>query len=237
MPIRLIRILTLGALAGVLVVPLNPVHSTALKLAFLGCLLAAWAGLTLLVWKYKPLRACSLILPLLLAIPFLLPGTRIDPDALRKDYVRRMAAFEGTCYFWGGENSRGIDCSGLPRRAFRDALLAYGLRYMNGHAFRGYLEQWWYDASAKALAKGYRGYTTPLGITGTIRGMPYDYLLPGDLAITANGIHVLAYAGDGKWIQADPGIGAVATQDGRTSENGWFDSKVTTHRWNLLANP
>lgn len=234
---RLLRILTLGAIAGLIVVPLNPVHSTALKLAFLGCLIAAWAGLSLLVWKRKPLRTAALMLPVLLAIPLLLPGSRIDPAELRKDYVRRMTGYEGTRYYWGGENFRGIDCSGLPRRAYRDALLAHGLRHLNGRAFRAYAEQWWFDASAKALGQGYRGYTTPLSLAGTIRTMPYETLLPGDLAITASGIHVLAYAGDGKWIQADPGLGAVATRDGRSSDNGWFNAKVTTHRWKLLAEP
>lgn len=169
MPRRLLRILTLGAIAGLIVVPLNPVHSTALKLAFLGCVLAAWIGLTLLVWKRKPLRTAALLLPVLLASPMLLPGARIDPAELRKDYVRRMTGYEGTRYYWGGENFRGIDCSGLPRRAYRDALLAHGLRHLNGRAFRAYAEQWWFDASAKALGQGYRGYTTLLPLAGTIR--------------------------------------------------------------------
>jgi hypothetical protein len=38
-------------------------------------------------------------------------------------------------------------------------------------------------------------------------------------------------------IQADPGIGSVATLPGRTSDNGWFRSPVTTHRWSLFSNP
>lgn len=195
----------------------------------------AWVGITILLWRRKALRAGILMLPLLAVAPFMLPGNEIETEVLRQDYVRRLAEFEGTGYYWGGENSRGIDCSGLPRRAFRDALLAYGIRHLNGPAFRGYIEHWWFDASAKALGEGYRNYTIPLGVTGTIQEMDYDPLLPGDLAVTTNGIHILAYAGDGQWIQADPGIGAVATLDGRTDDNGWFRTPVTTHRWQKLA--
>lgn len=230
-------ICTLGAMAGIFVVPLNPVNSKILKLAFLGCVVGAWIGFTVLAWKHKPARLAALVLPLLAAIPFILPARAIDAEELRRDYVRRMSEFEGTKYHWGGESSRGIDCSGLPRRAYRDALLAYGLKHFNGGALRGYLEQWWFDASAKALGEGYRGYTTPMGTEGTIQGMDYDGLVPGDLAVTTCGVHILAYAGDGKWIQADPGIGAVATLSGRTSDNVWFRSSVTTHRWQVFAQP
>jgi hypothetical protein len=232
---RLILICTLGAVAGIFVIPLNPVNSMILKLAFLVCIVGVWIGYTTLTWKRKPMRVAALILPLLATIPFILPGGKIDANELRQDYVRRMAEFEGTKYFWGGENSRGIDCSGLPRRALRNALLSYGVRHFNGRAFRGYLEQWWFDASAKALGEGYREYTSPVGITGTIHEMDYRDLAPGDLAVTTSGVHVLAYAGDGRWIQADPGFGAVVTLDGRTSDNGWFLIPVTTHRWQLLA--
>ncbi|MGB6220928.1 NlpC/P60 family protein [Haloferula sp.] len=232
---RLILICTLGAFAGIFVIPLNPVNSKLLKLAFLGCIVGAWVGFTILTWKRKPVRVAALILPLLAAVPFILPGGEIDTDELRQDYVRRMSEFEGTKYHWGGESSRGIDCSGLPRRALRDALLAYGFRHFNGRAFRGCVEQWWFDASAKALGEGYRDYTRPLGATGTIQEMDYDGLVPGDLAVTTSGVHILAYAGDGQWIQADPGIGAVATLDGRTADNGWFRTPVTTHRWQLFT--
>lgn len=232
---RLILILTLGALAGVFVVPLNPVNSKILKVTLLGCLFGVWIGFTILTWKRKPLRIAALMLPFLVAIPFLLPGGDVEPEELRQDYVRRMKQFEGTMYYWGGESSRGIDCSGLPRRAFRDALLAYGIKHFNGRAFRGYIEQWWFDASAKALGEGYRSYTSPIGTNGTIQKMDYDALVAGDLAVSTSGVHILAYAGDGQWIQADPGLGAVATLDGRKDDNVWFSTPVTTHRWQLLA--
>lgn len=232
---RLILICTLGSLAGILVISLNPVSSTMLNLAFLACVVGAWFGVTVFAWKRKPMRIAVLALPLLAAVPFVLPGGKIDGEELRRDYVRRMAGFEGTKYHWGGESSRGIDCSGLPRRALRDALLAYGVKYFNGRAFRSYFEQWWFDASAKALGEGYRGYTMPLGPAGTIQEMNCDGLVPGDLAVTTSGVHILAYAGNGQWIQADPGIGAVATLDGKTGDNVWFHTPVTTHRWRILA--
>jgi hypothetical protein len=114
---RLILILTLGAIAGIFVIPLNPVNSKILNLVILGCIVGAWLGFTVLGWKRKPLRILALILPFIVAIPFILPDGDIDPDELRQDYVRRMNEFEGMKYFWGGESSRGIDCSGLPRRA------------------------------------------------------------------------------------------------------------------------
>ncbi len=170
-------------------------------------------------------------MPLALA----LPGRDLDVGELRRDYVRRLANFEGTRYFWGGENSMGIDCSGLPRRTFRDALLSYGIRNANGRALRAWLEHRWFDASARALGEEYRDYTVALGVEGTIFEMDCGSLQAGDLAVTESGIHMLVYAGDGRWIQADPGIGEVVTLHSRTDENAWFRSKVTVHRWRLLG--
>jgi hypothetical protein len=231
---RLVIICTLVALAGIFLIPRNPVNNKLFNLAFFGCIFGAWIGFTILAWKKKPLRLAVLILPLLIVVPFIIPGREIDSNQLRQDYVRRMKEFEGTKYYWGGESMRGIDCSGLPRRALRDALLSYGIRNANGQAFRGYLEQWWFDASAKALGEGYRNYTNSIGINGTIQEMDYSGLVIGDLAVTTNGVHVLAYAGGGEWIQAAPEVGAVITLDGKTSDNTWFRVPVTTHRWKIL---
>lgn len=232
---RLLVICTLGALAGIFILPLNPVNSRLLNLAFLTCIVGAGMGLAILFWKHRWVRLVTLILPLLTVLPILLPSGEIKGEELREDYVRRMSEFEGTKYVWGGESSRGIDCSGLPRKAFRDALLSYGVRHLNGSAFRCYLEQWWFDTSAKALAEGYRNFTDPLETKGTIKEMSYEGLVPGDLAVTVGGVHVLAYLGKGLWIQADPGIDKVATLAGRTDDSSWFATQVTTHRWRLLA--
>jgi hypothetical protein len=49
----------LGAFAGIFVIPLNPVNSKILKLAFLGCVIGTWIGFTLLMWRRKPLRIAT----------------------------------------------------------------------------------------------------------------------------------------------------------------------------------
>jgi cell wall-associated NlpC family hydrolase len=168
-------------------------------------------------------------------IPFLLPSHAIDRAALRTAYLSNLKSYVGTRYIWGGENRIGIDCSGLPRKSLRMALLSCGLKTGNGGAMRAYAEQWWFDASAKALSQGYRGYTIPLHVSGKIQTLDYSTFEPGDLAVTSNGVHVMVYIGGDLWIQADPGIGKVAVLNGRTDANHWFKVPVTMHRWSVLA--
>jgi hypothetical protein len=229
-----LTILTLGAIVGVVVTALVPINSTMYRLGFLASLLGSWAGCLTLLWPRKRVRIALLALPILLALPFLLPGRPVDGAELRARYVAELRSLDGVGYQWGGESSLGIDCSGLPRRAFRDALLTYGIRHLNGDAFRRYAKQWWFDTSAEALGQGYRGFTTSLDLGGTIEGISYAKLLPGDLAVTASGKHVLVYAGDQRWIQADPFLGLVATLHGREDENVWFGAPITMHRWSVL---
>ncbi|NJN63513.1 MAG: C40 family peptidase [Acidobacteria bacterium] len=141
---------TLAALAGATLLVLHPVTSRSTKLALVICGVATWIGVTSLAWPRRPLRILLLALPLLLAVPLVLPGAAIEAGEVRQAYVQRMRDFVGTPYRWGGESGRGIDCSGLPRRAWRDALLAYGLQHGNGRALRMYIAQWWFDASARS---------------------------------------------------------------------------------------
>lgn len=233
---RFLIYLTGLAMVGSVALPLTPVPLTLFKLAWLAAIGITWSGLTALCWNRRRARTALLALPLLATFPFCLPGRPINPTELRDDYVRRLRQFEGTPYVWGGEGRRGIDCSGLPRRAYRDALFANGLTHANSRAFRLFAQQWWFDASARALGNGYRNDTVALETTGTLREIDYAALQPGDLAVTTNGVHLLAYLGNDTWIQADPGAGAVITMNGRSSPNGWLRSNVTTHRWRELQN-
>ncbi|TLD68739.1 NlpC/P60 family protein [Phragmitibacter flavus] len=234
---RLILYITIGALASVVLLTLNPVSNTLLKLAFLAALLTFWSGLIYLIWNRRPARLTLLLLPVIPSVLLLLPARPVDTKQLTSSYLRNLTKYESVRYVWGGESFFGIDCSGLPRRALRDALLTYGLSHLNSNALRTFLQHWWFDASALALSKGYRNCTTPVGTSGTIKTMDYTNLLPGDLAITRGGAHLIVYLGNDQWIQADNEKGKVLTQSGRTDENGWFHAKVTTHRWNLISSP
>lgn len=172
---------------------------------------------------------------MMVLLPFLLPGKSMDRVSLREDYVRRMRGFLETRYLWGGESRLGIDCSGLPRRALRDALWAEGWKHANGTAFRMWLDQWWYDSSARAMGMGYRGRTRSLDAAGPLWKLDQNPIQPGDLAIREDGVHVVVYLGNHKWIEADPGRGKVRAWTPLHTDGPWYEP-MTLHRWAVLDN-
>lgn len=228
---------TFATLACVVIASLNPINSTLSRTAFLAIL--ALAAFTL--YRHFRPRSPSLIALTagsLLIFSFLiafLPGHPSDPDSLRSRYLSALHALEGTRYIWGGEGRFGIDCSGLPRRALRAALFREALANLNPAPIRDALDQWWHDASALALSEAYRDYTVPLNLSGKLKSLDTSTLLPGDLAITQDGLHLLVYHGNDSWTQADPSIGKVITLNSRTDSNLWFHSPVTLHRWTQLV--
>lgn len=181
---KLQRFVLISAITLLAALVVWPYHDGVLRFGLPMGLVAAWASLVLLA-RAGIARWVLFALPVLVAIPFCLPGKAYDASALRTAYVLEMKQLKGTRYLWGGEGRKGIDCSGLPRRALRNALLDDGWRRLNGRAFRDWAEQWWYDTSAKALSGGYRGFTRPVGVTGQLRDLDFTCLDPGDLAVTA----------------------------------------------------
>ncbi|WP_193210754.1 NlpC/P60 family protein [Luteolibacter marinus] len=220
-----------GVVAGFLI--WRPYHDGCMRWGLPLVLAACWVGLVIALWK-KPLpRAAAIVGPCLLLLPLALPGRDLDRARLREDYLAAMQAFDGCRYVWGGENARGIDCSGLPRRALRDALRHQAIRG-NGRAARMWLAQWWFDTSARAMGEGYRGFTRPIGVEGPLWKLDPAELVAGDLAVTRGGSHVMVYLGGGSWIQADPGPGKVFIARADEDDNPWFRCEVSLHRWTVL---
>ena len=183
-------------------------------------------------WKWY----YAVIVGIVFLIGFLLPplySTRLN-DFLRDGYVRELRNYVDTRYFWGGENRFGIDCSGLPRKAMRTAYWKTALKLKNADFPFLALENWWFDASAKALAEGYRDYVCPLNLAGTVATAPEKALKPGDLAITDDGVHVMVYLGPVEWISADPGQGKVVIEHPSESKNPWFVRPVHFYRWSIF---
>ncbi len=155
-------------------------------------------------------------------------------DDLRAGYIAELRRYDGTPYLWGGENRFGIDCSGLPRKAMRNALGKTGMRTFRPAFLLAAVKNWWFDASAKALAQGYRHELVPLNLQGTVKDGPADLLRPGDLAITDDGVHVMVFLGPDEWISADPGRGKVVIEHPSESSNPWFARPVHFYRFTLL---
>lgn len=191
---------------------------------------ASWALGLFLFWRTILLRVFFL-LPLVGAVGVVLLPYRIaDTVALRTAYCQALRSYVGTPYLWGGESRMGIDCSGLVRRGLIDAAFSEGWRTQDLSLLRTGLALWWYDTSAKAMGEGYQGRTHLLGVANSLNEADYGLLLPGDLAVTEDGRHVLAYLGEQTWIEAEPREARVLMVKA-PSDDLWFTTHVRLMRW------
>ncbi|HBC88166.1 MAG TPA: hypothetical protein DCZ94_14545 [Lentisphaeria bacterium] len=199
-----------------------------LALPFLLC------GVSVFIWRRKRIRYLPFIITVIIVIFILIPGRSRNKERLRIQYARCLEKYEGVRYIWGGETFLGIDCSGLVRKGLIDALFYEGIQTLNPELIRNSLFLWWNDCSARSLKEGYRNLTTPLFDAESVNSIKTDQLEVGDIAVTSDGVHVLAYLGNNSWIEADPGIRKVIKAETPVKDNPWFEMKIKVLRWNIL---
>jgi hypothetical protein len=233
-----VRRVVMFAVLFTLLVAVYPIEYRATRIAVVVGVLVAFCGGLHLFWRSRRIRAGLIVLGLAPVILMCLPGRETDRKLLRDEYTRILRTYEGTRYVWGGESYLGIDCSGLVRKPLVFACLSQGMRRLNGALIRMGAWLWWNDASAMALRDGYSGMTIENGRGASVNELGQmkelsSLLRPGDLAVTADGIHVLAYLGGNEWIEADPQLNRVVRM-ATPSENAWFNVEVRVVRWRIL---
>ena len=222
--------------AAVLALYLIPVSNRFTKVFALFTALIVWCGLFKIAWSHRRVRWVLPLITVLAGVFLLLPARPLPgADALRSEYTSALRRYDGTRYIWGGESVRGIDCSGLIRCGLMNALFQQGLRHADPGLLRTSLALWWNDTSAEALGKEHAGLTHLLFAAPSINEADATRLLPGDLAVTQNGVHILAYLGDGVWTQASPGAGRVISSTVPVENDTWFSQPVNLLRWQILA--
>jgi hypothetical protein len=231
---RLFLLLWLLAVALLVALVLNPVSNRLTRAGGLIAVFIVWRGVVALAWPLRRLRLALLGLTGLCAVLLLLPARDVPAAELRSEYATALRRYDGVAYHWGGENSRGIDCSGLVRRGLIDALFLRGVRTADGGRVRQALSLWWNDTSANALGSGHASLTTPLFDTPSVNALDQSQILPGDLAVTTSGVHIMIYLGGNQWMEADPGAGRVLTVSVPAADNGWFKTEMRLVRWRML---
>ncbi|MDB6065603.1 MAG: cell wall-associated hydrolase, invasion-associated protein [Pedosphaera sp.] len=215
---------------------LYPINNIFVRVGILAALAGLWGGLLYFYWDRKVVRFGCIGLAGLVVVLMMLPGRNADAVKLRQRYVTSLSSYEGTRYIWGGENKLGIDCSGLVRSGLIVANYKEGFSSINPRLVRRSLSMWWHDCSAKALGEEYRGQTRRLFRAESINEIQESKMLPGDIVVTASGVHTLAYIGDQTWIEADPGEKRVIRVR-VPSDSPWFKEPVSVLRWTQFDSP
>jgi hypothetical protein len=231
---RLLWLLWVASFACFISICLTPVSNRMTRSSRVALLFLWWFGLIFLVWR-RPIIQFALLGLTGLVICFLfVPGRPPSPGMLRRDYVNGLEHYRGVPYYWGGESFKGIDCSGLIRRGLIDSLFCRGMVSVNPALVRYAIWLWWHDCSASDLGEGNLQMTVHVLDTPSLNRLDHSQILPGDLAVTAGGVHIMAYKGSNTWIEADPGAKRVVVVTAPCRTNAWFTGPMQIMRWQIL---
>ncbi len=214
---------------------IHPISYGVIRLATVLSGIIILAGAIFLFWHKKVIRISCISLTLIITLFLISPSRPADISYFRDNYIQALKTYSGTRYVWGGENQFGIDCSGLVRQGLIRVNLVQGITSLNPGLVRKGLELWWYDTSAESLRDGYRNLTIRLLSSNSINDLDYSKIIKGDLAVTTDGKHILAYLGDQTWIEADPGYKKVIEVKIPEPNNYWFTIPVYALRWKQLV--
>jgi NlpC/P60 family len=227
---RLIVFFSCAAVLGLMI--LFPWRTSLIRLGLIGLWVLVGISLVSLLWRRKVWRIALFLIVALSGAFILLPGrSQIETARLRQRFVHRLETYEGVRYVYGGENPRGIDCSGLVRAAMVRALFDEGISSADPALLRAAFILWWRDTNALQLGKGGRGLTLPIGDGLPMPMREAPNLRPGDLAVTTSGSHVLAALDDHRWIEADPDVNRVHIVDLITSPIAGQEVLLVTWCW------
>lgn len=213
-----------------------PTNSLRIRLAIVAALGVFSIGILVIEWRRPFIRYGLLGAVFLILIFLLIPASKRSQDTswLRYHYTISLLSYKESPYMWGGEGKRGMDCSGLTRRAMEDVLLNQGMRTFSPFYFREAGSLWWNDTTAEVMGQGYEGRMEFLVQTPSLNGLDTSLLKPGDVAVTADGVHIMAYLGSNQWIGADPTEGKVTVFTVPEERSAYFSMPMNIMRWKVL---
>lgn len=222
-------------IAAIIILIMHPINRFSIKITTLGLFILLFISILALFWKKKIIRFTVIGIVAASGIFLSVTGPGVSKEIIRKEYISSLKKYEGVKYLWGGENSYGIDCSGLVRKGLIDTFFKLGFKEFSPQYIRQALYIWFYDSSAEALRDGYREYTVPIMKDITLNSLEHSKIVEGDIMVTENCVHTMVYIGNNFWIQADPGKGKVIIEMAPSKDNVWYDSKSRIVRWKALA--
>ncbi|MDQ2086787.1 NlpC/P60 family protein [Herbivorax sp. ANBcel31] len=214
-----------------------PINRTIVNIIILADLIAILVLCTVVFWQFKVYKGFLIFLALATVFMLFFDGKSVERDIVRNEYVEALKRYEGTEYLWGGESIRGIDCSGLVRRGLIDAYVKLGAKNFSPQYIRKAVYLWVNDFSTRVMEDGYEDLFVSIISVEGLNQFDHSMIREGDIMVTENGLHTMAYIGNDKWIQADPMHEKVIIEKAPSDSNNWYEEPAIILSWSNLAMP